>query len=277
MKAGKLPPMSGAMRRGETRPWRERLAWLQRSLSLLMLSGLLVGSGWGAWLVFEKIDLPIGVILVRGQYSQVDQAQIQKMVEPLLSGGFISLDLQRIREGLERHPWIEEVSISRKWPDGLVIRLVEEVPIARWGDSAFLNHRGERLEIGDNSMLSHLPLLKGVEYSERQMMRSYRQMAQLLQPAELRIAALRRDARDAWRLTLTNDLELVIGRDQIIEKMRRFLLVWDQRLKTRAAEVVRVDIRYDNGVAVQWAEKPAQQAQAKQQQLSMASGKPEQV
>tara|TARA_R110002124_G_scaffold104335_3_gene254097 strand:- start:5417 stop:6247 length:831 start_codon:yes stop_codon:yes gene_type:complete len=275
--AGKLPKTAGAKRRGEARPWRERLAWLQRSLSLLMLSGLLVGSGWGAWLVFKKVDAPIGVILVRGQYTQVDQAQIQKMVEPLLSGGFISLDLQRIRDGLERHPWIEEASISRQWPDSVVIRLVEEVPIARWGDTAFLNHRGERLEIGDNSMLSHLPVLEGVERSERQMMRSYRQMVQMLQPAELRIAALKRDARDAWRLTLTNDLELVIGRDQIIEKMRRFLLVWDQHLRSRAAEVDRVDIRYDNGVAVQWMEKPAQQAQLKQQQLSMASGEPEQV
>ena len=222
--AGKLPKTAGAKRRGEAKLWRERLAWLQRSLSLLMLSGLLVGSGWGAWLVFEKVDAPIGVILVRGQYTQVDQAQIQKMVEPLLSGGFISLDLQRIRDGLEQHPWIEEASISRQWPDSLVIRLVEEVPIARWGNSA-----------------------------------------------------LNRDARDAWRLTLTNDLELVIGRDQIIEKMRRFLLVWDQHLKTRATEVDRVDIRYDNGVAVQWMKKPAQQAQLKQQQLSMASGEPEQV
>lgn len=275
--AGKLPNMAGARRRGETTPWRERLAWLQRSLSLLMLSGLLVGSGWGVWLVFEKINVPIGVILVRGQYSQVDQAQIQKLVEPLLSGGFISLDLKRIRDGLERHPWIEEASISRQWPDSLVIRLVEEVPIARWGNSAFLNHRGERLEIGDNSMLAHLPLLEGVARSERQMMRSYRQMVQLLQPAELRIAALQRDARDAWRLTLTNDLELVIGRDQVIEKMRRFLLVWEQHLKTQVADVVRVDIRYDNGVAVQWVAKPAQQAQFKQQQLSMASGEPEQV
>lgn len=275
--AGKLPNMAGARRRGETKSWRERLAWLQRSLSLLMLSGLLVGSGWGVWLVFEKINVPIGVILVRGQYSQVDQAQIQKLVEPLLSGGFISLDLKRIRDGLERHPWIEEASISRQWPDSLVIRLVEEVPIARWGNSAFLNHRGERLEIGDNSMLAHLPLLEGVARSERQMMRSYRQMVQLLQPAELRIAALQRDARDAWRLTLTNDLELVIGRDQVIEKMRRFLLVWEQHLKTQVADVVRVDIRYDNGVAVQWVAKPAQQAQFKQQQLSMASGEPEQV
>lgn len=275
--AGKLPNTAGARRRGETMPWRERLAWLQRSLSLLMLSGLLVGSGWGVWLVFEKINVPIGVILVRGQYSQVDQAQIQKLVEPLLSGGFISLDLKRIRDGLERHPWIEEASISRQWPDSLVIRLVEEVPIARWGNSAFLNHRGERLEIGDNSMLAHLPLLEGVARSERQMMRSYRQMVQLLQPAELRIAALQRDARDAWRLTLTNDLELVIGRDQVIEKMRRFLLVWEQHLKTQVADVVRVDIRYDNGVAVQWVAKPAQQAQFKQQKLSMASGEPEQV
>mgnify|MGYP005847339683 CR=1 FL=1 len=274
--AGRLPKMAGAKRRGETKPWHERLAMLQRVLSLLLLSGLLVGSGWGLWLVFKKVDAPIEVILVRGQYSQVDQAQIQKMVEPLLSGGFISLDLQRIRNGLERHPWIEAASISRQWPDSLVIRLVEEVPIARWGDRAFLNHRGERLEIGDNSMLSHLPLLEGVERSERQMMRFYRQMAQMLQPAELRIAALRRDARDAWRLTLANDLELVIGRDQIIEKMRRFLLVWDQHLKARTAEVGRVDIRYDNGVAVEWVEKPAQQAQLKQQ-TSMASGKPEQV
>jgi cell division protein FtsQ len=71
----------------------------------------------------------------------------------------------------------------------------------------------------------------------------------------LKIVALKRDVRGALWLSLENGLELVVGRGHVMEKMRRFLAVWELALKTQVERIARVDIRYDNGVAVQWAEK----------------------
>ncbi|MDX2463358.1 MAG: cell division protein FtsQ/DivIB [Porticoccus sp.] len=248
----------GAARRQKYRPsWRERLRWLVRGFSMLSLMAVLMGVLWGGEQVFRKLDVPISVIAIKGEFSHVNQDEIQHLVEPLIDGGILSLDLAQIRSELELQPWVETVTVRRQWPGGLVISVVEEVPIARWGKQGFLNSRGEMLEIADNSKLKHLPLLQGDENAERSIMKSYREIAQLLQPVNLKISGLKRDPRGAWWLSLSNGLELVVGRDQVMEKMRRFLLVWVSVLKDKAGQVGRVDIRYDNGIAVRWNEKTA--------------------
>lgn len=244
--------------------WGERLQWLIRSLSLLLIVAVVVGVAWGGEKLFHKLDVPIGVISVKGQFSHVDKVEVQHRVEPLVNGGILSLNLEQIREELELHPWIEQAKVSRQWPGGLVITVKEEVPIARWGGTdfektGFVNSRGELLEIVDNSALVHLPLLQGDADTERLLMKSYREMVQLLQPSNLKIAGLKRDQRGAWQLSLSNGLELVIGRDQVMEKMRRFLVVWMTTLKGKAEQIARVDIRYDNGISVEWTEKAMQE------------------
>lgn len=267
----------GAMRRSERRPLGQRLHWLQRGLSLIVLAALLLGAGWGIEQLYERLNIAIGVIAVKGEFSHVEQGAIQQLVEPLVIGGFLNMDLQKIRRELEQHPWIQQAKVSRRWPDALVITVTEEVPIARWGSTGFLNVRGERREIGDNTSLAYLPMLQGGDQSERHMMKAYREMVQLLQSSGLRIAALKRDDRGAWWLRLDNELELIIGRDQVMEKMRRFLAVWEQGLKEQAQRVARVDVRYDNGIAVQWvAEHTRVEGQMKQKLMSVSRA-PEQA
>lgn len=244
----------GAKRPSERLSWAVYLHWLGRGVSLLVLVVAAGGALWGSEKLFRHLDAPIEIIAVKGQFSYADKTVVQSLVEPLIRGGIISLSLSQIRHQLEQHPWIDQVSVSRQWPNGLVITVAEEVPIARWGDSGFLNNRGEMLEIGDNSSLAHLPLLVGSENSERSLMTAYREVAQLLLPSGLKIAALKRDERGAWWLNLDNGLDVVIGRDQVMEKMRRFIVVWELVLKAQIERIVRVDIRYDNGIAVQWDE-----------------------
>jgi cell division protein FtsQ len=249
---------NGAARRQESSlSWRERLRWLAQGLSVLCLLVVLVGVLWGGEQLFRKLDVPISVIAIKGEFSHVNQEEIQRLVEPLINGGILSLNLAEIRSQLELQPWVETVTVSRQWPGGLVISVVEEVPIARWGEQGFLNSRGEMLMIADNSKLGHLPLLQGEEHTERSIMKAYREIAQLLQPVNLKINGLKRDSRGAWWLHLSNGLELVVGRDHVMEKMRRFLLVWMSELKEKVGQIERVDIRYDNGIAVRWNEKTA--------------------
>lgn len=267
----------GAMRQKQRAPLRERLGWLRQAGTLMLVAMLLSASGWGLEKIYQRLNVAIGVIAVNGEFTQVEQVDVQQMVEPLVTGGFLSLDLQKIRRELELHPWIQQAKVSRRWPDSLVITVTEEVPIARWGSSGFLNARGERKEIGDNARLAFLPMLLGGDQSERQLMKSYREMVQLLQPSGLRVAALKRDDRGAWWLKLDNGLELVIGRDHVMEKMRRFLVVWESELKSKVEQVAKVDIRYDNGVAVEWLAKQAWSGEQVGQKLSSVSAVTERV
>ena len=97
-----------------------------------------------------------------------------------------------------------------------------------------------------------MPLLTGVEDSERLIMNTYREIILLLRPAGLKITELSYNNQGVWKLTLSNGLEILIGRDQIIEKIRRFLIIWMATLKSSRTDMDGVDIRYDNGIAVRW-------------------------
>ena len=41
-----------------------------------------------------------------------------------------------------RLPWIYKVNTRRRWPAEIEVVLVEQRPLARWGDTGYLNHQG---------------------------------------------------------------------------------------------------------------------------------------
>jgi len=83
-------------------------------------------------------------------------------------------------------------------------------------------------------------------------MQQYRDVNQLLQPVGLRVVEFRQGHRGDWTLRFDNGTGMTIGRDRVLEKLQRFLVVWEQTLADRAGEIDLVDIRYENGVAVHW-------------------------
>jgi cell division protein FtsQ len=63
------------------------------------------------------------------------------------------------------------------------------------------------------------------------------------------------EARGAWTLELDNDIKVVVGRENINERLQRFLELYRLRLADKSAEIEQIDIRYTHGVAVKWREK----------------------
>ena len=55
-------------------------------------------------------------------------------------------------------------------------------------------------------------------------------------------------------MTTGQGVELLLGRDQIIEKMRRFTAIYQQELVQESDKIARIDLRYANGLAVAWRE-----------------------
>ena len=80
----------------------------------------------------------------------------------------------------------------------------------------------------------------------------YKEAKQVIQPLGLEILTLTLDSRGAYRLELSNDIELLLGREKIQNRLERFARVFQKVLKTRAAEIARIDMRYSNGLAVGW-------------------------
>lgn len=261
-KTKKRNPSTGASRKPDNRPGAgvaasfHRLAlWFTRTLVVCTL-GAVVFSGvyFARHLVERASSRPVNSVRIEGEFVHIPRQQLADMISPLIDDGFLKLPLEEIKAKLEVNAWVASAALSRRWPDTLVVVVIEQQPIARWRDRGFVNHKGEVVEVAMTPFLTGLPALVGNPGQEKKMMRDYQQLAQLLRPYGLGIAELHCDPLMSWRLVLKNGVLVTIGRDQIMEKMQRFLMVYQRVLKQEEQQISSIDLRYGNGLAVKWKE-----------------------
>ncbi|WP_462381549.1 cell division protein FtsQ/DivIB [Pseudomonas sp. Marseille-QA0892] len=262
--AARKAPQRGASRPVVKPPLSQRLP--KPSLSLFKRFSwpfLLAALGFGSYELAQRVmpyaDRPIAQVAVEGDMSYISRQAIEQRIGPYVTANFFSVDLAGMRQELEGMPWIAHAEVRRVWPDQVVIRLEEQMPIARWGDQALLNNQGQAFEPRDLSHYEQLPLLNGPQRAQQRVMQQYQVLSQLLRPLGFTIAGLELRERGSWFLTTAaNDrgpgFELFLGRDRIVEKVRRFIAIYDHALKEQIANVKSVDLRYANGLAVAWRE-----------------------
>lgn len=220
------------------------------------ISGVMIVLGtafyFGKQFVDQASDRPVNSIGVEGHFTYISQEEISAIVSPMVVDGFLQVPLEKIKGKLENNPWIAQASVSRRWPDKLYISIVEEQPIARWGKQGFLNYRGDIVPVQAPGKLQHLPLLSGEAGQEKAVMQNYQQLSQMLSRVGLKINEFYSDELLSWNVVLSNGLKINMGRDQTMEKIQRFLVVYQRELRERMEEVAAVDLRYGNGLAVEW-------------------------
>ncbi len=241
---------TGATRKSKPRRRPQRGVTLLRPLlsaSLgLALLGLVGLAGW------QLLRMPVNRVVVTGDIQQVSRDELMAVISDSISGGFLWLDLQVIREPLEALPWVHRAIVRRQWPDAIEVRVVEQRPIARWGDDAYLNHAGEvfRPELAVDA--AGLPALRGPLGSQGEIINHYQRVQEHLQPLGLRVAGMRMTARGGLTALLVGGGELVFDRDELAVQLGRLETIYQARLAHRRDELARVDLRYSQGAAVAW-------------------------
>ena len=247
--------MATQNRRGANRQQNANKGRIDRfidGISRLLLLSLAMAGIYGVTILFQAVNKPVTEIVVAGELTYMQQQELVDLVSAEIDGGFVTIDLNVLRQQLQRHPWVDSASIRRQWPSTLSVTVVEEVPIARWGEAGFLNRLGEQLDIVDNSALENLPVLRAQYGSSQEMMDSYQMLAALFLPTGLKLAELQRDNLGVWRIETVRGIELVLGRDQLAEKIKRLALAWHSGLQNELHNIETIDLRYPNGLAVAW-------------------------
>lgn len=273
--AKRLPARS----RGATRERRERapIAWGR----LLRLSLLAIGSALtAACLVVavdtvRKMDFPVRKVAIHGPFKHVERQQLVGVIEPFTAVGFFAVDLDGIKTALESMDWVYGASVRRVWPDGLAITITEQAAIARWGDRALINRAGQVFSPRALGDLAGLPRLSGPDRNSATLMHNYREFTQLLRPLGLPLSALDMDAKGAFTVYVAGGVPIVLGSQQIMEKMQRFARAYQVRLASNFTAIERVDLRYANGLAVKWRHQEQVLPAASQLQNNTTGGGPD--
>lgn len=236
---------------------RPNLALLKRITWPILLLVLGFGAYELALRLLPYADRPIAKISVEGDLSYISQQSVQRRIEPFVSASFFSVDLLGMRHELEQMPWIASAEVRRVWPDQVMVRLEEQLPIARWGDEALLNNQGQAFAPKELAHYEHLPQLYGPQRAQQQVMQQYQVLSQMLRPMGFTVSRLELRERGSWFLSTGQGIELLLGRDHLLEKIRRFGAIYGKALKEQKENIARIDLRYANGLAVAWREPPA--------------------
>jgi len=229
---------------------------------------LLLGLGLLIQQARDPKVLPVRVVGVDGEIQHLDRQRLEAAVAEAVDGSFFSVDLERIREQLERLPWIDSASVRRVWPDTLKVRVVEQVPLAYWGKDGLVSQRGEVFRPDKLPRLDGLAMLEGEDESAPRITREFLRMRTLLETAGLKLVHVRVDARQAWRLQTEDGMELNLGRREVMPRLTRFVQLYPYLQGQVKRQPETVDLRYTNGFTVRWREEA-------QPQVNLQSRAPE--
>lgn len=208
------------------------------------------------WLSFQlavlALDQPIRAIEIEGSFHRVSALEVEAQLAQDIGRGFFSADLRAMRERLSALAWVDTAHIRRRWPDTLRVSIAEQVAAARWGEAGLLNVRGELFMEAARHVPAELPHLSGPDGAQVQVAERYLRLREQLAALGMQVTAVEMDARGAWRLELSNGIEVRLGRRDVDERIERFLLAAGGVLVGRLPEISYLDMRYSNGFSVGW-------------------------
>ena len=201
-------------------------------------------------------NLPIKTMAIKGKFRHLDRENLRRVMSKAIDGGFFTTDIQRIRQAGLSLPWVDEVSITRVWPDQLVMEVTEQTPVARWGEKALVNGRGQVFY--PIKPMRKWPELRlwGADEKAPAVLDFYAGIKTGLAARGLQIRSLALDERAEWKIKLDNGLQIVLSTNDALDRLQRFLKLYGE-ISGKELKPVRVDLRYEQGFAVGWQDQDA--------------------
>lgn len=195
--------------------------------------------------------LPLQSVRLSAAPQRVSAVDLLKVVRSEVRGNFFTVDIERLRQSLEKLPWVRSVSIRREFPHRLVVQLEEHHAMARWNNSALVNRQGE-IFVAESEQV--LPGFIGQDGTSIEITQLYAIFNQQVAALGLSVTQISLSPRHAWQARLSNGLVLELGREDMQQRLARFVAVYpytENRIQmTEGGGAAKyVDLRYRNGFA----------------------------
>jgi cell division protein FtsQ len=226
--------------------WDDPRALRKLSNALFAIAVALLAFG----VLHYAIHLPLfalRTVQLQSPPQRVAEADVAWVVRNELRGNFFTVDLEQVRRDLERLPWVRKVDVRRHFPWQLDVALEEQVALAHWNGTRLLNTYGE---IFAATSEQSLPELSGPDAAAAEVAQRYTRFNEMLAPLKQQVAQLSLSPRGAWELRLQDGMVMELGREQMEQRLARFVAVYPYSLAAMQVPLRYVDLRYRNGFAV---------------------------
>jgi len=233
--------------------------------NLLLLIALLAACGWLLFWLGQQPAFTLNHLTVESlngrELKHVNLPTIKTRALDQVKGNFFTIRLDQARQAFETMPWVRRASVRREWPNGIVVAIEEHQALGVWvGETPrLINTYGEvfianMAEAEDGSSLLRF---SGPEGSNKDVFRKYQQLNLWFEPWQESVKSIELSSRYAWRVKLSNNLNIELGRElderdskQIQLSVERLIKSWPQVQEKWGQRVDSIDLRYANGYAI---------------------------
>ncbi|UJF19611.1 cell division protein FtsQ/DivIB [Vibrio sp. SS-MA-C1-2] len=222
-------------------------------LFFLSVVAMVVFLGWRTvnWMT-DANRLPLSKLLIQNQLHYTSESDIRYAISSLGGlGSFMTQNVDDIQSAIDQLPWVKQVSVRKQWPDKIKLYIREHQASAIWNDSALVSPDGTVFfgnaeDINDHSLVSFY----GDDAQSEVILETWQKLSAIFAQDQLSISQVWLSPRYSWRVKLNNQIELELGRSQLVAKVERFMVLYPQLPNRQLIE--HVDLRYDTGAAVKW-------------------------
>lgn len=206
----------------------------------------------------------VQVVSLGPPIANLTKSDIRQAIEQAGQGTALTTPLHDLRDVLEDHAWVRQVSMRRVWPNRLLVWVEEHEPIAIWADGQLINSYGElfsaEADLGQvqERLGCQMPRLRGPVGSHLRVMERAMALQDELESHKRVLTRLELTEQLSWKAVLDGALVVELGRDQLpsspIERLQGLLMRLESleaSLETKSGmqRLALADLRYANGFA----------------------------
>ena len=203
-------------------------------------------------LPMKSTSHPIKYVRVEGVFQYLSKNEVQAVVQPLVMSGFFEVDIQEIQATVASLPWVDSVNVKRIWPDAIDIKVFEKKPFARWGENSLITEQGTIFTPPQIEAFVNMTLVHGPDMQQIKLLEIMKGIRLALADQSMELSEFYINDRDAWKIKLSNNLEILLGRNEQLKKLQKFLRTLEVLKQEQIEQMALVDLRYPNGYAVSW-------------------------
>ena len=199
----------------------------------------------------EIFHFPIKNV-ISSELINVNEDDISKAVKYLYSKSFFDIDLNYLKNKLEKIEWVRKINVRRSYPNEIIIDIEEHTPILIWNNKMYINTYGEKFNV--SKIDKNIPILISDESRINEVFTYFKLFNEKLSSRKLdfKITKIMENEIRSLTIGLSSGINIQLGSKDVNNKIPLFFEIY-KSLNTRDLNKIRyIDMRYSNGFSVGW-------------------------
>ncbi|MGR6873421.1 cell division protein FtsQ/DivIB [Pseudomonas sp. HK3] len=197
-------------------------------------------------LLLQTVNKHVIQLQVNENLEHVTKQMISEQIGQWFPDGYVTLDVNAIKNQLHSMVMVSQVSVEKVWPDTLKVDIEEERPVAIWNDRSMLSENGDILPVALKQL--QLPKLNGGSQESKMVMQHFLLFNRWGKRHQIELVGIKHSSA-GWLLHYKTGLTIWLGSTTAMNGLQQLDRVIEQ---FDLARINRIDMRYEQGFAVAW-------------------------